>query len=165
MASALRDESADTRTFLLPDHGAAAASTTAATAGATAASTQARPAAGRLLVAGAAALLLLAGAVWALVASSQDPDGAPAGIGAATDVEETRTVRVRAADYVGRPVAASPATSRTSTSGCAWPRVRGEPGGPAQGTVADVRPTGLVEVGDLVVLTVVGRASHPVGAA
>ena len=150
MASALRDESPDTRSFLVP-----------APATEPAPSRRRLPG-GRLTMAGAAALLLLVGAVWALDASSDDPapGAAPAEIGTATKVEDVATVRVRAEDYVGRPVDVvtqelEDLGLRVRTAG------RPNPGDRTKGNVAAVAPTGVLEVDSYVLLDVWGAPPLP----
>jgi hypothetical protein len=145
MASALRDETPDTRTYLLPDRGADAVHAVDDPAGG-------RRLAARPLLAGAAALLLLAGGTWALTASSQDQDGAPAAIGA---VQEVETVRVRDSDHLGEPVHRVARELRRLGLQVRTAE-RKNPGGRTSGNVASVSPTGRLEPGDRVLLEVWG---------
>lgn len=145
MAAALRDESPDTRTFLVAGSRAADGGTAA---GADRRTPWLRPSLAALLT-----LLLVAGGVWALTAADQDPAAAPATAASGDGVRADRQVRVRADDYIGLTV--DEATRELEALGL---RVgtTDEPGprGGRAGTVAAVSPTGLVEPHTLVTLSV-----------
>lgn len=136
MASALRDDSPDTRAYLLPR------------------ASEEPPARrprifARVVGAAVAAVLLVAGALWATTAGTSDGPRAP-------DVvadEGPVLVRVRAEDYVGHPTAEAVTALRELKL---EPRVerRDNLGGQPGDTVAAVSPTGRVEEGSTVVLTV-----------
>ena len=147
LAAALRDESPDTRTYLLPSTGAPAVADDSG------------PGRRRLtrhrLLASAGALLLVVGVVWAATASSDDPSRVPssAPTAAETSADGEDRVRVRASELEGLPVADARRQlkelglrSRTET-------VANEDDREA-GTVAGVAPTGLVDPDARVTLSV-----------
>ena len=155
MAAALRDESPETRTFLFPTP---AARTTVASDPQTH-----RLWSGRRVLAGLVTVLLLSGAAWVAVSAADEParePGAATADAGATDEGKAEEVRVRADDYVGRPVGAAVRDLeelglRTDVE------TRANPGQESAGTVAAVSPTGLLEPGTRVLVTVWGERPAP----
>lgn len=161
-AAALRDESPDTRTFLMPQDAVAGVATPPAAEPATgpvapAAGGEPGPAPRRtpgwLLVA-VAGLLVLLGAGWAVLAAdtgSTTPDPQPAEAPAGGE----DLVRVRAAAYLGEPATAvARKLRRLGLTVQTSPREN--PGARLAGTVASVTPAGMVERGSRIVLGVWG---------
>ena len=151
MAAALRDESPDTRSYLLPDPGTRPA---AATVG-----TQPRLISTRRLLGALVAVLLVGGGVWAATRSSEEPAGAPAAEAATGEVDDR--VRVPAGRLEGLPVPEARLLLeelglRTGTER------RPNPTQQPAGTVAEVSPTGLVEPGTRILLSVWSEPSAPV---
>ena len=141
-AAALRDATPDTQTFLVPGGAATAASGSVAH--------RSRKPLGYL--AAALALLLVVGGGWALLTGENPPEPPAA---AATDQPEDDRVRVRAAAYVGKPF--REAARRLRSLGLTVDRKpRQNPGGRIAGNVAAVSPSGMVEPGSKIVLTVWG---------
>ena len=156
MAAALRDESPDTRSIPLPVKAVAAGFAMGTAGGSTVAPASRRTPGLRLALAGLLALLLVAGGVWALSV----PEVAPAVAPEASASDAAEPVRVRAADYVGEPGAQ--VTRELRALGLAVTRTdRSNPGDRAAGTVAAVSPTGLVEPGTRVTLSVWSAAPEP----
>jgi serine/threonine-protein kinase len=147
MAAALRDESPDTRSYLLPEQERLEE----------VADERERHellGARRILVA-LGAVFLVAGAVWAMTASTDDPVATPA---AASQTHAK--VRVTAAAYVGLPVAT--AKQRLRDLGLqVGTKPQQNPGGEHPGTVAAVAPTGLVASDTRIVLSVWSKAPAP----
>ena len=158
-AAALRDESPDTRSFLIPEDEAAAATppaavTTSAPAAPPAGAGHRSPRRTPWWALAAAGLLVLLGVGWAVLADigSQAPEPPPTQAPAETDL-----VRVRAEAYLGEP-ATEVARKLRRLGLTVQTSPRENPGRRLAGTVASVTPEGMVERGSRIVLGVWGVA-------
>ena len=152
MAAALRDESPDTRTYLLPGAGAGAAVVR-----------HRELMSVRRMLGALVAVLLLAGGLWAVLASTDDGTATqPAEASAEASTGETDDrVRVPARKLRGLPV--DEARRLLKDRGLrAEVDPRPNPGGRVPGTVAEVSPTGLVEPGSRISLAVWSDPPPPV---
>jgi len=141
MAAALRDESPDTRSYLLPEQEQLEE---------VAVERERRELVGvRQVLVALVVLFLVGGGVWAMTASTDEPAGAPS---AAASKGAVR-VRVRADDYVGLPVTRAEQKLRDLHLRVGTTRVQ-NPGGEQADTVSAVSPTGLVAPGTRILLSV-----------